>query len=123
MLRHDLFALAGWPVVSVEVRPCGPHCIIDSIVVVRQRRDTVKLELTEGLDPKDAREGPLERCREMRNYGAQELATTDCSSLRPYQTIEHVWLVLRGPLPYRARGELLDHVVQVTWSPARPRPD
>jgi hypothetical protein len=123
VLRHDLFALAGWPIVSVEVRPCGPHCFIDSVVVVRQRRDTVTLELTEGLDPTEAREGPLERCRGMRDYGARELAMDDCSSPRPYQTIEHVWLVLRGPLPYRARGELLDHLVQFTWSPARLRPN
>ncbi len=121
VLRHDLFALAGWPVVSVEVRPCGPHCLIDSVVVVQQRRDSVTLELTEGLDPTEAREGPLERCRAMRDYGAQELARGDCISPRPYQTIEHVWLVLRGPLPERARGELLDHLVRFALTSTRLR--
>lgn len=143
VLHHDLFAVAGWPIVSVEVRPCpretrwrdtwwhlspmpclyDPPDFTDSIVVVQQRQDTVTLELTEGWSPWIAREGPLERCGEMRHYGAQELAMFDCSSPRPYQTIESVWLMLGGPLPYRARGELLDHLVQFTRSPARLRPN
>ena len=132
VLRHDLFALSGWPIVSVEVRPCGPHCLIDSVVVVRQRRDTVTLELTEGRTnwiPRGG-EGPLERCRAAGVDGGGEyprdiltLAMFDCISPLPYQTIEHVWLVLRGPLPDRARGELLSHLVQFTWSPARLRPN
>ena len=138
VLRHDLFALARWPIVSVEVRPCpheswarwspmpcldDPSGLNDSIVVVQQRQDTVTLELTEGWSPRVAREGPLERCREMRHYGAQTLARNDCSSPRPYQTIDHVWLMLGGPLPDRARGELLDHLVQFTWRPTRLRPN
>lgn len=140
VLRHDLFALAGWPIVSVEVRPCpppppnwrlhwspaDPPCLNDTVVVVQQRQDTVTLELTEGFSAWIAFEGPVERCREMRrNYRdyRTQLAGLDCGSPRPYQTIEHVWLVLRGPLPHRARGELLDHLVQFTWSPARLRPN
>jgi len=115
VLHHDLFAVAGWPIVSVEVL----RAIGDSVVVVRQRQDTVTLELSEGWSRTIAREGPLEACRRAppRDIG------NDCLTPRPYQIIEHVWLELRGPLPDRVRGELLGHLVQFTWSPARLRPN
>ena len=122
VLHHDLFAVAAWPIVSVEVRTNPPY-FDDTVVVVQQRQDTVTLELTEAWSPWVAFAGPLQECREWRHDGAQELAMNDCSSPRPYQIIEHVWLRLRGPLPGRARGELLYHLVRVTWGPARLRPN
>ena len=122
VLHHDLFAVAGWPIVSVELRPCGRECWGDSFVVVQQRQDTVTLELAEGYQPTTASYGPVEDCNSYRS-NPEALASSNCLDRRPYRIVQYVWLELRGPLPARARGVLLDHLVQLSWSPAHLRPN
>jgi hypothetical protein len=118
-LHHDPFAVAGWPIVSVSVRPCWLHWVanewncsfneirnatfLDTVVVVQQRQDTVTLELTQWWD----------------RYSLIRPETTrERLEPRADQTVEHVWMMLRGPLPRRARDMLLGHLVQIAWTPA-----
>ena len=123
VLHHDPFAVAGWPIVSVSVRPCWLHWVanewncssimirnasfVDSVVVVRQRQDTVTLELIQWWD----------RYSLLQPETTLERLESDAD-----QTIEDVWMMLRGPLPRRARDVLTGHLVQLTWTPARLRP-
>jgi hypothetical protein len=124
VLHHDPFAVAGWPIVTISVRPCWLHWVedewncsfnwtpngtfLDTVVVVQQRRDTVTLELIQGWD----------------RYALIRPETT-LERLAPhdFQTVEQVWMMLRGPLPWRARDMPLRHLVQLTWTPARLRPN
>jgi len=122
VLHHDPFAVAGWPIVSVSVRPCWLRWVsnewncssdqppngtlLDTVVVVEQRQDTVTLELIQGWD----------------RYALIRPETT-LERLAPhdFQTVEGVWMILRGPLPWRARGMPLSHLVQLAWTPGRLR--
>ncbi len=124
VLHHDPFAVAGWRIVSVSVHPCWlrwaadewncayetiPNArFLDTVVVVQQRQDTVTLELIQA-----------------RNRYSLIRPETTLERVEPHadQTVEGVWMMLRGPFVRRARDMLLGHLVQLTWTPAGLRPN